>query len=193
MNGTVIDIIRDTIGSRYHLLRNDRDWIVQNEARVEIRSPHKHSMAFCLKHAKEEKGLAFFSASPPKHLAKMCDALIAVSHANTLYLFAIEVKTAHKDDYKKQLANGKYFWDWLIALFREHGYLNETVQHIGLLIWWPREKSVRKGTTTHAGSRLKKVTSKSLFDLKFEARNIGRIQLLEMLEWRRKNPGHLSP
>ncbi len=177
----MIDTILDTIDPRYHVPRQGRDWIVKSEPKIKVRSPHRHSAAFCLEHGKS-KGLAFFSDNSPRHLAKMYDALIAIRHTDELYLFAIEVKTANKADYNKQLANGKYFWDWLTALFREHGYLNETVRHIGLLIWQPREKSVRKGTTTHAGSKLEKVESGSLFDLKLEARNVDHIQLIEILE-----------
>ncbi len=112
----------------------------------------------------------------------MCDALIAVRHVDALYLFAVEVKTANKNGHNRQLANGKHFWSWLEALYREHGYLNETVQHVGLLIWQPRAKSIRKGTTTHAERKLKEVKSKSPFDLKFEAQNVDHVQLIEMLE-----------
>ena len=78
----------------------------------------------------------------------MCDAIIAQSYEENLYLFVIEQKTENPDYYRKQLTNGKLFFDWLCALYRKHGYMDKTPTFIALLIWEPR-LSENKGTTAH--------------------------------------------
>ena len=78
----------------------------------------------------------------------MCDAIIAQSYEERLYMFVIEQKTGDPDYFKKQVINGKLFCDWLCALYRSHGYMDDNPIFIALLIWEPR-LSQNKGTTTH--------------------------------------------
>ncbi len=141
----IINTIKDTIDSAYHLNRDGRAWLLEDD--VKLRAPHQHCLGFSLDNH-EKPPLAFFNTSPPEHIAKMCDAIVAIWHKQTLWLLIIEQKTAHKNGYKKQLTNGKLFCDWLVALYKEHGYWSSKPVFIGMLIWQPRE-SPRKGTTSH--------------------------------------------
>ena len=121
----IIKILEQTIDDELKLKREDRDWLIPDKnTNIRALSPHRHSMGFSLDvPGSKQKPLAFFSSSPPQGLAKICDALIAVVDQRKLYLFAIEIKSGNKDDYRKQLANGRHFWRWLIALCKEHSYL----------------------------------------------------------------------
>ena len=103
------------------LIRDQRDWLIPANPNVRVRSPHRHSMGFSLDVPEsQQKPPAFFSGQPPRYLAKICDALIAVAYRNKLYLFAIEAKSRNTDDNRRQLANGRHFWCRLIALCKEH-------------------------------------------------------------------------
>ncbi len=145
----MINIIKDTINSAYHLNREGRAWLLDDG--VKLRAPHQHCLGFSLDN-KEKPPLACFNAPAPKHITKMCDAIVAIWHKQTLCLLIIEQKTKHKGNYKKQLANGKLFCDWLVALYKEHGYWSGKPVFIGMLIWQPRN-SPRKGATAHRGGR----------------------------------------
>ena len=117
----------------------------------------------------------------PSTLPKCAMPFIALSHEENLYLFIIEQKTANPDAYKKQLTNGKLFCDWLCALFREHGYLDDDPTFIGLLVWQPRP-SPSKGTTTHDD----RVEELDMTDLSvhqgFQAKNQQDIRLKTLIE-----------
>ena len=180
----IIAILEQTIDDELKLKRDNRDWLI-SDINIQLRSPHRHSMGFSLDvPGSKQKPLAFFSGDPPRYLAKICDALIAVVDKNKLYLFAIEIKSGNKDDYRKQLANGRHFWGWLIALCKEHGYLLPQAEplYIAVLIWKPREKQVRKGTTAHRSNSGIKADTKKGFDARFEIQNHNLIILHELIQ-----------
>lgn len=99
----IIAVLEETIAGELKLKRDDRDWLIPDtNTNIRARSPHRHSMGFSLDVPKsQQKPPAFFSAQPPRYLAKICDALIAVAYRNKLYLFAIEVKSKNKDDNRR--------------------------------------------------------------------------------------------
>ena len=184
----IIAILEKTIDEKLHLQlqQNQQGWLIPDKnTNIQVRALHKHSMGFSLDVPdSRHKPLAFFSGSPPQYLAKMCDALIAIIDQGKLYLFAIEIKSRNKDDYYKQLANGRHFWGWLIALCKEHGYLLPQAEplYVAVLIWQPREKQVRKGATAHRGNSGVKATTKKGFDARFEIQNRNLIILRELIQ-----------
>lgn len=188
---SIIEILEQTIDNALRLERNEQDWLIPDiNTNIQARSPHEHSMGFSLDVPdSKQKPLAFFSRSPSQGLAKMCDALIAVVDQNKLYLFAIEVKSGNKEDYRKQLANGRHFWGWLIALCKEHGYLLSQAEplYIAVLIWKPREKQMRKGTTTHSKNHGIKSAEQEGFIARFEIQNHSQIYLYNLIESSRTN------
>lgn len=167
MSGAMIDLLERTIHEKYHLQRLSKDWKMKSG--VKLRTPGARSLGFSLDN-QEHPPFGFLSASPPKDVAKMCDAIVALSFKQNLYVFFVERKTAHLDDYKKQLTNGKLFCDWLIALFKEHASLNGEPIFIGLLVWEPRQ-SPRKGTTSHQLEASIKQKQVLPFHYFFEAKN----------------------
>ena len=142
----MISLLEQTIHGDYHLPRRCLSWDLEDD--VEIISPNRNSLAFSLDNG-EKPPFGSLSAAPPKHIAKICDCIIALSYQGKCYLFVIEQKTAHKGEYKKQLINGRIFCDWLIALFTAHKHLTSEPVFVSLLIWQPRRNSPRKGTTAH--------------------------------------------
>ena len=180
----IIAILEKTIDDELKLKRDNRDWLIP-DTKIQVRSPHRYSMGFSLDvPASGHKPLAFFSSSPPQGLAKMCDALIAVVDQSKLYLFAIEIKSENKDDYRKQLANGRHFWRWLIALCKEHDYLppQSELLYIAVLIWKPREKQVRKGATTHTKNHGIESATQEGFTARFEIRNRSSFRLYDLIQ-----------
>ena len=180
----IIKILEQTIDRKLKLKQDNRDWLIP-DTNIQVRSPHRHSMGFSLDvPGSKQKPLAFFSSSPPQYLAKMCDALIAVVDQRKLYLFAIEIKSGNKDDYRKQLANGRHFWCWLIALCKEHGYLPLKLEplYIAVLIWKPREKQVRKGATTHTKNHGIESATQEGFTARFEIRNRSSFRLYDLIQ-----------
>lgn len=141
----MISIIEKTIDPKYRLPRKNRDWLLNNG--VKLRAPSRHSFAFSLDN-QSEPSFAFFNDSPPKNIAKMCDAIVAMNFKNELCLFIIEQKTQHPGEYRKQLSNGKHFCNWLFSLYEEHKYYSRDPVYIGLLISEPRPTPPRE-TTTH--------------------------------------------
>lgn len=182
----IIAILEQTIDDELKLKRNNRDWLIAYAGtNIQLCSPHRHSMGFSLDvPGSKQRPLAFFSGSPPQHLAKICDALIAVVDQRKLYLFAIEIKSGNKEDYRKQLANGRHFWRWLIALCKEHGYLPLKPEplYIAVLIWQPRKKQARKGATTHAKNHGIESAAQEGFAARFEIRNHSQIYLCDLIE-----------
>ena len=180
----IIKILEQTIDDELKLKRDNRDWLI-SDTNVQVRSPHRYSMGFSLDAPdSKKKSLAFFSSSPPRGLAKMCDALIAVVDQSKLYLFAIEIKSGNKDDYRKQLANGRHFWHWLIALCKEHDYLPLQLEslYIAVLIWKPRKKQVRKGATTHTKNHGIESATQDGFTARFEIRNRSSFRLYDLIQ-----------
>ena len=180
----IIAILEKTIDDELKLKRDNRDWLI-SDTNIQARSPHRHSIGFSLDVSdSKQKPLAFFSGSPPQGLAKICDALIAVVDQSKLYLFAIEIKTRNKDDYRKQLANGRHFWRWLIALCKEHDYLplQSEPLYIAVLIWEPREKQVRKGATAHRKNYGFESAAQEGFTVRFKIQNHSQIYLCDLIE-----------
>lgn len=181
----IIEELKKTIDQKLHLQQNQQGWLITDKnTKIQVRSLHEHSMGFSLDVAdSKQRPLAFFSSSPPQGLAKMCDALIAVVDQSKLYLFAIEIKSGNKDDYRKQLANGRHFWRWLIALCKEHGYLLPQSEplYIAVLIWKPRKKQVRKGATTHTKNHGIESATQEGFTARFEIRNRSSFRLYDLI------------
>ena len=174
----MVEIIKETIRGGYELDRpGGRDWILDNN--VKIRAPHRHSFGFSLDNPGKPP-LAFFSGSPPKNIAKMCDAIVALSHREKLYLFLVEQKTANLDQCQKQLANGKFFCDWLFSLYKWHGYCTNDPVYIGLLIWQPRPLPQKEETAYRAVEVKRK--AHNLFTCFFEIRNECDINLKKLVE-----------
>ena len=180
----IIAVLEQTIAGELKLKRDDRDWLIPDtNTNIRARSPHRHSMSFSLDIPdSKQKPLAFFSIRPPRYLAKMCDALIAVVDQSKLYLFAIEVKSERKNNYDKQLANGRHFWCWLIALCKEHGYLPLKPLYIAVLIWQPREKHVRKGATAHRINSGIETGGQAGFTARFEIQNRSSFRLDDLIQ-----------
>ena len=182
----IIKILEQTIENELKLKRDNRDWLIPDtNTNIQIRSPHRYSMGFSLDvPAPKHKPLAFFSSSSPQGLAKMCDTLIAVVDQSKLYLFAIEIKSGSKNGNRKQLANGRHFWRWLIALCKEHGYLPSKPEplYIAVLIWKPRKKQVRKGATTHTKNHGIESATQEGFTARFEIRNRSSFRLYDLIQ-----------
>ena len=176
MTNKVIDTLRRAIAPKYRLPRQNRDWCLANNVR--IRAPSRNSFGFCLDD-ETNPPLAFLGSNPPEHIAKMCDAMIAVSHRGHAYLFVIEQKTANKADYKRQIANGRLFCDWLTSLCCYHGYIsNESIRYVALLVWQPRP-TPRRGRTSH--KKPQQALSHPLFDRVVDERNNPHVQLQSLI------------
>ena len=149
----MLDVLKACIKKTYHLKRDARDWLLEENGKtIKLRSPGNKSLGFSLDH-KESSPFQFFGESPPKGVAKMCDAIIMLSHNNRNYVFVVEKKTAHRDGYAKQIANGRHFCNWLFALLQEHGHYNGDLSYIGLLVWESR-RSPDKEPTSHRRDRI---------------------------------------
>ena len=180
----IIEIFTETINSDYHLDREDTNWLIPDTDKKCIRvAGSLDSIGFSLDVPGQPNPLAFFSAKPKTHLAKMCDALMAATYLGKLYLFAIELKSEKKHKcYRKQLANGRHFWYWLAALCKEHGYLTVETLYIGVLVYKPK-KQVRKGTTVHNSNEgIEKVPTYNGFDASFEIQNHRKFRLGDLIE-----------
>ena len=171
----MIDIIEKTIHSGYRLDRQGRDWMLAGGLR--LRAPSRRSFAFSLD-KEGKRPFSFFSGSPPVHIAKMCDAIIAFFYREKLYLLMVEQKTGNPDQYEDQLINGKLFCDWLFSLYRRYGYCSGEPVYIGLLAWQPWPTS-RKGKT---GLRSTAAGKHELFAGLFEKRNERRIHLGQLAD-----------
>ena len=144
----MISMLTGSIDPCYHLQRDSRDWILADN--VKIRAKDRHSFGFSLDNSRNPP-LSFFSRNPTEHIAKMCDAIIAQLDDDVLYFLVIEQKSGNKDDADKQLANGKFFCQWLISLYDCHGYWDvRKVEYIGLLVWRPRRSEDKDGTSHRA-------------------------------------------
>ena len=170
-------IIQNTIDAKYHLRRQNKDWLLENN--VKVRSVNHNSFGFSLD--KDDKSLSpfrFFSGKPPEHVAKMCDAIIAQRYGDTLYVVVIEQKSSSKDRYRKQLINGRLFCEWLMGLYQAHGYSDRDPIYVGLLIWQPRPIH-DKGETTHRPLEFRQFAP---FCSLVEIRNQTLVQLHEILK-----------
>ena len=160
-----IDAIRRAIHGRYGIQKKGPTFVLAKGIRVHVNG--KSSFGFSLD-SEEHPPFSFLRDSPPKHLAKMCDAIIVFESSGGLYFAVIEQKTGDPADYDKQLANGKFFCEWLMSLCREHGYThNETITYLGVLVWEPRPIPL-KGSTTHRNFQ---ASHHRLFDKFFDLQN----------------------
>lgn len=147
MSKHLVELFQKTIHRNLYLDRDGKNWSSKETPRITMKVPTRHSLGFSLD-CRRSPFDSFLAANPPSGIAKMCDGIIVLSHKDNAYIFVVEQKTANKDEYKKQLANGKYFCDWLLVLLKEHKHYNGEVTFIGLLCWQPRE-SPSKGMTHH--------------------------------------------
>lgn len=173
MRANLVELIKKTIHSNYRLNRENRNWLLDHN--VKLRSPDRQSFGFSLDKPCDPP-FAFFSGDPPAHIAKMCDAIVAVSHDQKSYIFLIEQKTAHQDAYRQQLINGKLFCDWLGRLYRAHKYGVNDLVFVGILIWQPHRASHKDTTRPRT-----KPEKHQLFDHFFNIKNQKDIYLLELI------------
>lgn len=148
----IAELFERTIAPKYHLPRQDRDWLYENGEQIQIRAPNNQSLAFSLDPKKVP--FPFICGSPPPKVTKMCDVIICSTSKQRHYIFIVEKKREWKEDYHLQLINGKLFCDWMLALFREHGHLQGKVTFVGLLLMYPMLPSVRASTTPATESEL---------------------------------------
>lgn len=156
-----VDLFRQCIHKGFCLPREGREWLLQDHWVLKLKTPQRYSLGFRLDKkvlvdpkSFDESGVdspsetrldkkvpllpfGFFSGSPPGDVAKMCDAIIVLSYKGGLYIFLVEQKTSKKDEYRKQLKNGKYFCDWLLALLEGHDHYKGKPVFIGLLCMRP--------------------------------------------------------
>ena len=161
----LIDAVRKAIHGRYTIKRKGTALLLAKGTKVH--TDGDKSFGFSLDSAYHPP-FPFFRDNPPKHLTKMCDAIIMFERQGTSYCAVIEQKTGDLADYEKQLANGKFFCEWLVALCKEHGYIQqEPVKFYGVLIWEPRLTPL-KGSTAHD---IPQATDHRLFDKFFDIQN----------------------
>ena len=147
-----------------------------------MRSPGRRSFGFSLD--RKPLPLAFFSASPPEGLAKVCDGMVAVLHEAKLYLFAVEIKSGYKEASREQLINGGLFWRWLMDLCMQHGHLCRSTEvcYISLLMSRPRDRAPRKGTTTHLAEDDWNASNIVGFNASYEVKNRDDIALTAVIK-----------
>lgn len=178
MSKEAIELFKKCIKGTFYLKRENRSWLLHEDyCEIELKTPNGYSFGLRLGTVSP---CNFFSDSPPPGIGKMCDAVIALSLKSELYIFIIEQKTSYKEDYKKQLANGKYLCDWLLALLKEYDHYDGNPVFIGLLCWRPRERSPYKGTTGHRDDVVK--TQHELFEGGlYIIRNRKEVRLMELI------------
>lgn len=161
----IIDVVKKAIHGRYGIVKRRDAMLLHNGVRVH--TDGNKAFGFSLDN-QQHPPFSFFKDSPPKHFAKMCDAIIVFENGLELYFALIEQKTGDSADYVKQLANGKFFCEWLVSLCNEHGYkYSGTVIYLGVLIWEPRPIPL-KGSTTHT---IPQAETHRLFNKFFDIQN----------------------
>ena len=181
MNMNGIETIKKTIHLDYHLQRDGKYWKLNEQPTVKLRVPTPHSIGFSMDN-QDRPPLAFLSNKPPRHIAKISDAILVLRYQQKVYWFIIEQKSAFKRGYEEQLINGKYFCDWLTALCKQYKYLVHDSIYISLLVWRPREKLVDKDTTSHH-KKMPFKASKTIdpFSHSFEVQNKSEIFLIDII------------
>lgn len=187
MKNRITDLLKKTIDEHYKLDRDGNSWLLDDGPElnkpIKIRCLKESSFAFTLD--KNPRPLVFFASSPPKYVARMCDAFLVYQHEGKYCFFVIEVKTSRKDGHEKQIRNGKFFCDWLMQLYRHHGYIDTEPVFISALIWFPRLSPPRQGTAHRKRIDVRKNTgntAQSPFDYTCEIRNPAAIPLLDVLQ-----------
>ena len=174
-----VTLFRQCIDEKFYLQREGREWLLEDNWVLKLKTPRRDSLGFRLD--EDPSPFRFFRGSPPEGVAKMCDAIIALSYKGRLYIFLVEQKTKWEDDYEKQLKNGKYFCDWLLVLLREHGrYKDQDTVFIGLLCM--RRSSPGKELATHRkNEEIEKIEDKMMpFEL-YKAIDREMIYLAELI------------
>ncbi len=192
---TLFDLFHSTIEKTFHLERDGQRWILAERAKkgtqLSIIAPNRYSLGFTLdeanlKSAQNLKPMPFISGNPPEHIGKMCDAIVVLTYKGMSYLFCIEQKSGHKGDYKKQLMNGAIFCNWLMDLFKVHGHFNQRPIYLGLLVFKPRAKAVRKGSTSHREDKPEECGPIGAFDKCYRMVNKNEIRLGELCKLHRE-------
>ena len=109
----------------------------------------------------------------------MCDAIAAVCYKGRLYVGIFEQKTKNKNDYWRQLANGKLFAAWLLNVYRTQGYPVDECTMFGVLAWAPRQIP-DKGISHRRAHKPQRNVGE--FDWYFEFRNEPRISFMGMIK-----------
>ena len=176
----MIDTVKKAIHGRY--TNNDQikmrrgAWVIDKDIRID--TSEYNSFGFSLDN-ETNRPFAFLKNSPPKHIAKMCDAIIIFGDGDTLYIALIEQKTGDSEGNDKQLANGKFFCEWMVSLCKKHDYYDyKSIKYFGLLVWEPTDHPLR-GETTY---RPPEAQSSALFDKFFDLANVHRIYLKDLVE-----------
>jgi len=187
MSRELVDLMQQTIDEKYVLDRENRNWLLQerlaSSQKIKIRANNRHSFAFSLDDPMpQNRPLKFFSSQPPQGIARMCDVIMVCHYTQKCYLFLIEMKSKSKNNYRKQLNNGKLFCDWLLRLYKEHDHTHDSPVFVGLLIWFPRRQPPRKGTIHSAENSRICETSEGVFDRCFNVKNRDTIPIIELCQ-----------
>lgn len=178
MAKSIIDMLKETIDVQYHLQAGNGCWQMKDD--VTLLTNGADSVGFSLdvnELQTDAKPLAVFGANATKGLTRMCDAIVALMVWDRLFMVSIEKTGGSSSDFRQQLANGKMFLDWIIALSVYHDYHDgDNIEHIGLLVKGGRSRK-RKGTTTHPPPVLIKHDA---FARCYDAKNARIIDLLEL-------------
>ncbi len=187
MSRKLAELFKETINQKLHLeKKKDKSWSLKDIPEITIRTPSQNSFCFSLDCRSSPLSALFKSSS--QGITKVCDAIIVLSHKDKTYIFIVEQKTQTKRDYEKQLANGKYFCDWVLALLKEHCKYNGEVVFIFLLCWEHGKKWLPKGESQHRNTPkgepfgsdgLPQDVKNGLF---YEVKNDGDINLLSFIE-----------
>jgi len=185
MCNRVFELLEQTIDEGYKLEREENHRLLKEEKKpsrlFKIRSVNRHTFAFSLD-CEKSKPFTFFSPNPPSGIARMCDAIMACHHNNRCYLFLVEMKTQHKDDYKKQITNGKLFCDWLLQLYKAHGHISARPIFVSILIWFPRQQPEKGGTAHHDKIKEDIAIDQSIFDHAFKIENQSTVSMFDIFK-----------
>ncbi len=153
MDKELYSLFKQTINKNHQLKGEVGKWqLSENDVTIKFATSIE-SFGFSLDKETVKDVFGFFSDSPPKNIAKMCDGIIVLQHQEKNYIFLIEQKTKHPNQYKKQLINGLYFCQWLLSLLEKYKYYEGEVKYIGLLC--RNRQSHSKGLSTHQKPQIK--------------------------------------
>ncbi len=192
-NNSLVSLFTETIHKDFHLKRDNRFWILEdedNKEQLSFRAINSQCLAFSLDEVNIKKNpFPFFSENPPVDVSKICDAIIIMEYKQKTFILAVEKKSAHKNDCTKQLNNAKYFCDWLILLFQKYKHHSKKKELIfcKLLCWKPR-KIPSKEPTIHYDTDYGCYKSKDkFFNCSCEVQNKSDISLLELAKTIKKD------
>lgn len=191
MYNVAINALKSAIVGKYRLRPVKGGWRIKDQftTAVKLVASPENSFGFSLdKDDPKNRPFRFFTNSPPRGVARMCDAIVALHYGGKLYFFIIEQKTAHEGDFENQLANGKFFCEWLVNVLGHYDHCNPaTVEYIGLLVWEPYPMPSKQTTSPPAVSQIRH----PLFGERcFEAANETSIPLERYIIWCLANGVH---